>query len=314
MYFIDLNEDLSTSPLSNTTVIEDFILFIEKPNTEPFLFKKQCRANKENEYDTPFGDFGTYTWNILLSNWEFESTPTDKIIYLFPADAMDELNSSKLAISNIEQLEVESSVILSKIKINLTLDQQEVFGFNYSAIFASNSIEKISLDFNLPPFTLTANQLFEEKSNGVLLTTSFNAKNESITLMSSNLEILLNGDENFSQIDYDSLGDIEIASVDGYIQMGSVKATLDLTPLFLLNESSLPQAELERLANKNLKIKFYVYPSGTSIAYVKWYYNETISDIEPYIVYSDGSEEPAINFVPDIIMEMIEFDDETSEL
>lgn len=313
LYFIELNDNLSTTPLSKLYGLEEFRFFIDKSNAKPFLFKKQSQSNKEFEFDTPFGDFGTYTWNISLSNWGFEPTPADKIIYQFPADPLDESNSASVIISDIEQFEEEALVFLNKFKIIITLNQQEVFSFNYSAIFEGNKIEKISIDINLFPFTFSANQLFENLSNSAFLTTSFNLKKESVTLMSSKLEVLLNGEVDFSQVDYEYYDNIETTSVNGYVQMGSVKATLELTHSNL-SDPNLSQDEIERLANKNLKIKFYVYPSGTSIAYVKWYFNQTESDIEPFIVYSDGSEENAINFVPDNILEIIEPEDETGDL
>jgi hypothetical protein len=85
-------------------------------------------------------------------------------------------------------------------------------------------------------------------------------------------------------------------AVEGFIQMGLVKATLDLDIYSYLQAPS-PQ-DVEEYANDNLKIKIYKYPAGNSIAYVKWYYNITEDILEAFLVFSNGEEEPAVNYFP----------------
>jgi len=120
-------------------------------------------------------------------------------------------------------------------------------------------------------------------------------KNGGLVLMSSNLEILF---PDFDMtLDVSMEEEVEPKTVNGHLVLGSIKATLDLNNEKFISDMS-SGVDMETAANNNLNIKLYSYPEGASIAYVKWYAVD--NDIEPYLVFSDNSEEPAENYFPEM--------------
>lgn len=274
-----------------------------------FSLKKSLKS-VDPSYDTPFGDYGTYTWNQMAYNWDFEPIPTDKIIYLFPVDDLDEENSASLTISQIQQ-DIESDGFVSAFVISLKNNQNEVFGVDYTATLTDSSIDKIIVDINFFPYSISTNQQFDSKNGGTLINSSNTFKNQGVTLMSSKLEIetvnqVMISPENLEQVD-----EVQIDNVFGYVQIGSLKFTLDFSFADFYDDVELSPSELEMIYNKNLKIKLYEYPSGVPVAYVTWYYLVGESSIEPYFVFSDGSEEMAINYLPENFVELLDDEDTT---
>ncbi len=130
--------------------------------------------------------------------------------------------------------------------------------------------------------------------------------------MSSNLEIEMTREIMVSPVDFEEFDDVQVNEVIGYIQMGNLKFTLDLNLIDFYTDAEITPTELEILANKNLKFKLYEYPSGVSVAYITWYFNAEINYIEPYFVFSDGSEEEAINYLPEALHEIFYFEEDSN--
>ncbi len=59
-------------------------------------------------------------------------------------------------------------------------------------------------------------------------------------------------------------------------------------------------------ANNHLIMKLFQYPHGNDLANVKWYLIE--DDLEPFLVFSDNSELPAEMFIPEGLIDMIDFE------
>lgn len=295
--------------LNESTVVSKFISNSLFGFNNPVIVKPRTK-NVSNQFETPFGDFGTYTWNFSLNTWDFEATPSDKIIYLFPVDDTDNENTGNLTIEQFEQID-ELNGFVNQFLLTLKNDLMVVLSIDYSAELTNSSIDKVTISINLNPFTIHTNQQFTEKEGGSFIESSITFKNQGVTLMSSILEIQTVDEVLISPDNTNELTDVKINHVLGYVQMGSLKATLDLLLLDFQNEQELTALEYETLANKNLRVKLYEYPSGENAAFIKWYFNSQNNEIEPFLVFSDESEELAMDFLPQNLLEMLE--DNTSE-
>ncbi len=97
MHFISLNE---STPISKS----DIRSFLNPFYLKPLLSKPYFSKEEDLNFDTPFGNYGTYTWDSSLSSWDFVADPIDKIIYHFPSDQNQTLNNANLTIASIEQV------------------------------------------------------------------------------------------------------------------------------------------------------------------------------------------------------------------
>jgi len=302
MHFISLNESIAISKYNIKNILNPLYL-------NPFASKNFFSKEEDLSFDTPFGNYGTYTWNSSLSSWDFVATPVDKIIYLFPSNQTQTENNANITFANIEQV-VDLDNFIKRFDLIIKIGQQVVLGVYYSTTLTESYIDKVTIDINLPPFTITANQIFKRSNGGSLVTSSFTTKNQGIAIMSSNFEIGMDGEIMISPDNYEEIENVQVNEVIGYIRIGNVKLTLDLDLMNFSSETDISPSELEMLANKNLKVKLYEYPSGVSLAYVKWYFNTDKSFIEPFLVYSDGSEEGAINYIPESIQVIFNFEED----
>ncbi|MFP4556969.1 MAG: hypothetical protein ACLFNU_08880 [Bacteroidales bacterium] len=253
------------------------------------------------EFDTPFGNYGTFTFNETTYQWDYSSEPQDEIVYIFPADATGE-KLATLTISGIEVVGEGEDEFLTVVSILLEVDGDEALLLTYSATITDDIMESVEVDLTMEEFTFSLNASMVELATGIKVNFSHSIKNAGLVLMSSNLEMLFpEFDMTFDpSMEDDMLDDTEPKTVNGHLVLGSIKATLDLNNEAFISDMS-SGVDMETAANDHLNIRLYSYPEGASIAYVKWY--EVDNDIEPYLVFSDNSEQPAEDYFPDDMFE-----------
>lgn len=249
------------------------------------------------DFDTPFGNYGTFTFNQTTYQWDYSSEPQDEIVYIYPADQTGQVIAT-LTISGIELVGQYPDQVVTALNINLDVDGSTAMALDYNASVSDGFMESLEVSVTMEEFIITLNASMVDLETGVKTNFSHSIKNAGLVLMSSNLEILL--PEFDITLDPSMEEEIEPKTVNGHLVLGSVKATLDLNnELFVSDMTS--GVDMETAANNHLNIRIYSYPEGASIAYVKWYVVE--NDIEPYLVFSDNSEEPAENYFPDMFDE-----------
>ncbi len=301
-YFDLLYGDTQNPDIELKQTAQKLILVAGQPSLTK-QFPTIQKAAKEEVTDTPFGNYGTYTWNFTLLDWDYVAEPTDVLVFNFPSDNTQDENNAELVLSNVSTIVSQEDEVLTSINIALDVNEVNALTVSYAlTLDAENNFEDLSLTIDMPPFFLSASISFTNNNAGVLLQLSHQFKKEGISIMSSSIQAqfaefeipnIFQEDDGTEPVEDDFSMPL---AVEGFIQMGSVKATLDLDIYSYLQAPS-PQ-DVDEYANDNLKIKIYKYPAGNSIAYVKWHYNITEDILEAFLVFSNGEEEPVVNYFP----------------
>ncbi len=296
MQFMSLSGDMMPKTLGYSIVelIPQTLNVLEKKKTEDYLRVLKYSSIKSDEYG-----YGTYTWNNSSYSWDYSPEPTDKIIFLFPADYSQINNNAELVIFNIQEQAVGDELVLTGVDVELFVDGIKVFYFYYSTTVNANNPESISISVGMSPFTFTSNTSFEQITEGWKIREVFDMKKDNVVLMTSDIEITLKGEGSlFPDINWEDEEEFEFnlepATVVGFFQMGQIKITLNLNIEAFVNAGETVDA-----ANLYLKIQLLTYPGGVKLGDIKWVYNSTYGDIEPYIVFPDGSEMPLRDLFPE---------------
>lgn len=299
MYFMNIapqGTNLKSAQSSKTVVnnIKQIVDIVTKPKKA--IAPKAIKVAQE--FDTPFGNYGTFTFNQTTYQWDYSSEPQDEIVYIYPADQTGQVNAT-LTISGIEFVGQYPDQVVTALNINLDVDGSTAMALDYNASVSADSfMESLEVSLTMEEFIVTINASMVDLETGVKTNFSHSIKNSGLVLMSSNLEILL--PEIDMTLDPSMEEEVEPKTVNGHLVLAPLKATLDLNNEMFISDMS-SGVDMETAANNNLNIRLYSYPDGASIAYVKWYMVD--NDIEPYLVFSDNSEEPAENYFPDMFDE-----------
>ncbi|MDD2278147.1 MAG: hypothetical protein PHD06_07745 [Bacteroidales bacterium] len=287
-------DEVSTPNIAKTT--QELVLLAGKPATKPNLPSFAFTA-KDEVQDTPFGNYGTYTWNPTQMVWTYNPVPTDKAIFKFPSDETQETNNAVLTLWNVSSFNQEGDEALTSLNLSLSVNNANVLSVFYKlTLDAENRFKDLSLTIEMSPFYLSAGINFITNNTGVRLGLNNEMKKEGVTIQSSNLQMQFMGLELPSLFVEDDGSepeeDIMPLTVKGFVQMGGLKITLDLD---IAEFSMAPTPEsVSTYANKNLKISLYAYPAGNKLAYIKWYNME--GGLVPYFVFSNDEEEPVADF------------------
>ncbi|HCY00573.1 MAG TPA: hypothetical protein DG754_10580 [Bacteroidales bacterium] len=303
LYFPD---ERSTPNLVDVT--EKLVLLTGQTTVEPILPSFTFTSKAEVE-DTPFGNYGTYTWDLALQSWTYEANPDNELIFNFPSDGTQEENNAVLTLKDFNFMEMEGGGLLTGIKLSLLVDNVNVLSVDYALALNAEGLGDLSLTIDMKPFLLSADLNFTSNSTGLMLGMQNSMKKEGVTIQASNLQAQFGPLTLMDFINEDGEEDIEDEimplTVDGFVQMGEVKATLEMNLAeFFQGLSNLTDpADITTHADKYLKVKLYVYPAGNSIAYVRW----SLVDGEPVplLVFSNGDEESLSNYFPDILTDLL---------
>lgn len=293
----------SSPKLAETT--QKLILLAGQPAVNPKL-PSFGSASKVAD-DTPWGNYGTYTWDATLPNWTYKEDSDSELIFKFPFyNVAQEEKNAVLTLQNFSALETG---FLTSMKLSLTVDKVELLSVDYGLALNAENFENLSLIIEMSPFFLSADMILTPNNTGLMLGLQNSMKKEGVTIQSSNIEA------QFAEFALPNLFvgyggtepemNIMPLTVEGYVQMGEVKATFELNIAEFMEGQQTNPANAATYADKNLKIKLYAYPAGNSLAYVKWYYNSQQGILEAFLVFSNGDEEPAINFLPEILIGLL---------
>lgn len=268
-------------------------------------FKEFTLVKPKLKMDDDFGIggmFGTLTWNFETQMWDYSTLPADKLVFIFPSSPEQTTNDASLTISNYQELVSETDTIPTSLNLSLLIETVEVLSIDYAAEISNDILNSISLSVVMNPFSFDLNLNITSQSGNSLITFMHTIKKENITLMSSSIEVLLKGVASINLLTNEELPeDVMIDYLKGYLQQGQVKVQLDLAieDFFEALLSSETPTQISEAANQNLAIALFTYPQGAKIADVKWVWDNELEELVPYLVFSDGSEIPASEFLPE---------------
>ena len=301
LYFPD---DRSTPNLVQVT--EKLVLLTGQTTVDPIL-PSFTFTSKGDIDDTPFGNYGTYTWDVVLQGWTYEANPDNELIFNFPSsyEALEE-NNAILTLKGFNYMEMEGGGLLTGMKLSLLVDNVNVLSVDYALVINAEGLGDLSLTIDMKPFSLSAEIDFTSNSTGLMLGLQNSMKKEGVTIQSSNLQAQFGPLTLMDFIDEDVEDEIMPLTVEGYVQMGEVKATIEmhLAEFFQGLPNLTNPTDITAHADKYLKVKLYVYPAGNSLAYVRW----SLEDGEPLplLVFSNGDEEPLSNYFPDFLTDLLQ--------
>ncbi|HOP03217.1 MAG TPA: hypothetical protein PL017_12290 [Tenuifilaceae bacterium] len=262
---------------------------------------------------------GTFTWNFTTYSWDYSQEPADKLIYIFPSTPESTENDATLTISNFEFVTSLEDIFPVSFEVSLVVETEEILSLSYIATVNEAELSGITLELIMAPFDFNLNLAITIQSNGALVAFNHEFKKDGVKIMSSNIEVLMEGMTSFNIFNLVDEGEDESeddeeeplpAYVRGFFQFGQVKAQLDLLTkdyLLALTDESSPE-EQTSAANANLKITLYTYPQGAEIGDIVWQWDSEEESIVPYILFSDGTTQPLYDFFPEGLLEEFVFD------
>ncbi|MDA3952410.1 MAG: hypothetical protein PF485_02115 [Bacteroidales bacterium] len=292
-------------PFETTTKSDERYMVLENVQKYllPYNYVKKDKEKSAFE-DDPFifdGHTGTYEWIDSLERWKIDpTTPTDKIIIIFPADTnnMDN-NNATLTMHNYDDIEIEGELYPTDIDVDLYISDIKVVDIDLVVVwFESGEYigEPTSLDVSvyLIPFEFTGN--FVHTS----------------TVADINFAILYDGAQFFSAgvgANWTNAGDSIPSNINGYVQFFEVKfqADIDVVKLIIvINDMENYSSEDEFLSAINNEIDAYVTVSGTWAADIEL--GLDVQDgLDILFVYADGTSESAIPYFEDLALELEDF-------
>lgn len=253
---------------------------------------------------------GTLTWIHLTGEWQYDPLPEDKLIILFPSLPDKEENDATLTIWDYSEVTYQDEIFPVSLKVSLVIDpdsdidddEETVFSVIYSSTLQNNALSNTSIAVELEPFTLNLTLNFNPQVNNLMILFGHELKKEDVKIMSSNIELLIKGITAISPFSSMEIPENAVPStLYGYIQMGQVKVQLELKmeEFYNIIQTSENPTAITESANSNLKVTLYTFPQGQKIAHVKWVWDNEMGFIVPYMVFSDGSEMPLSEFLPE---------------
>ncbi|MFO8236201.1 MAG: hypothetical protein R6U04_12445 [Bacteroidales bacterium] len=243
---------------------------------------------------------GTYTWNNTEGVWDYNESPTDEIVIVFPADStqMDN-NNATLTISNYQDTEIVDGEYSyyqpTEIKANLKVDDDEQMDMSFTASWDDNG-NPISMDISvlLTPFNFTGN-LEEESTSGSL---NFSVDyNDSQILDAGVIVNFIEGTQ-----------DAEI--IDGYIQYRKmrIEANINIANIYEIEQNyENYEDDQDVLDAINEEIDAKVFHDGDKVADLKVGMDDSTQEVIIVLVFNDGTEENAEEYFENLFTQTQEF-------
>lgn len=242
------------------------------------------------------GSTGEYAWNADQRQWEQQAT-SDDVVLRFPADDGSTSNNATFTLSEYEDTGVtvgqETIYLPASGAASLSVEGTEVFSIDLSnvAYETEEGLETpIPQSFTLDVLTAPHTHLFElTNDSGTDYSFSFELSNDDQLVAGLSTNVLLATD------DYDELEETDIDEISGEVKIGS-----DLTVPYSIQAAELAQLDDPSEEEINDRFDASIEYEGQEIATLR--YDEGTEEI--FVVFADGSEEPASAFYQDFLDEM----------
>ncbi len=210
---------------------------------------------------------GIYEWNAQLEDFELVEE-SDDLILKFPIGESETNN----AIFTLSDLEFNVDDLPSKIVANLEVDEITMVDLHYVVNWSSKEFPEVAdIYLFVNPFTFDLN---------------FNAQGETVTLVFT----IANGDETIAAIDLEASGSIDdevLPVVEGSVEYRGVKIAgrVDLDGLdnAMFNETD---------PNEEMELELFIEDEKAGDIVLVLETNDEYTDYVPYVVFSDGTQEP----------------------
>jgi hypothetical protein len=237
---------------------------------------------------------GTFTWDFENLSWSYSDQPEDKLIYIFPSNPQQTTNNATLTVSEYDGVLQDDDFFATSLKITLDVDDVPVVDVNYAASLTDQSLNSVDLSVSIIPFEFGASVTVTPGDNFVKVIASASISKQNVTIASTSMEMRYDGISLINPFVEEEEDDMDPTTVKGYVQMGEVKAQMDLSVAAYLEvaDNTENQTQIVDAANENLLVSFFTYPAGLKLGEVVWKWDATESDIIAYFKFNNGSEMP----------------------
>lgn len=235
---------------------------------------------------------GTYSWDFVNSTWVYSNTPEDMLIYNFPSNIQQTENNAILTVSEYSRIESGEKYFPTSIKITLVVDDVPVLDIDYSVTLSDLSVNSIDVNVSVTPFEFGANLTVTEGSSFVKVNGSASIVKQNVTIASTSMEMQFDDMTSLDPFIIDK--DLEPTTAKGYMQMGEIKAQLDMAMAVYSDaiEGISDKVKIETAANANLLVAFYTYPGGLKLGDVVWKWDTAEMELVAYFKFNNGVEKP----------------------
>jgi len=248
-----------------------------------------------SEYVDPFAEeFGTYTWDFEHNTWTYSDLPADKLVYEFPSDTVQTTNNATLTLYDFNWIEQGDVGFATSLKVTLHVDTNLVLDVNYEADLTASGLNSVGVSISMLPFEMGANLSITSGSGFSTIAAGFDLKKQGLTITSANVELRVDGVSSINPFEIDDDFELMPTSAKGYLQMGEVKAQLDLAlaDFVAINDNTTSSQAIVDAANEHLNVSFFTFPDGAKIGSLVWKWNATYYEMVPYFRFNDGTEKP----------------------
>ncbi|MDX9847691.1 MAG: hypothetical protein RBT74_11980 [Tenuifilaceae bacterium] len=247
--------------------------------------------------DEDFGTLrttGTYTWDFEEATWSYSPEPEDKLIYLFPSDPQQTANNAMLTLSNYTEVVVGEDFFPKTFDVVIKVGDSNVFELTYVAAVTESALTSVDINLSMGLFEIVFNADVTSQANNLVMTVGHSMKKSDVTLSSSNLELTIEGLLTLDPYEIEDDAELIPSRVRGFIQMGQVKAQLDIGLQQVLNvwNNATTSVELVDAFNNNIILDFFTFPAGQKMGFVVWRWVDIPGTLTPCFQFNDGSQKP----------------------
>lgn len=258
-------------------------------------FKASIRSYSEaDEGSGTIRTTGTFTWNLDLGTWNYSPEPGDMLVYIFPSDPQQTTNNAVLTLSNYTEVVVGEEFFPKTFDVEIKVGDSKVFELSYVAIVTENALTSVDISLSMGLFEIIFSVDVTSKSNNMILTVGHSMKKSDVTLSSSNLELTVEGMLTLNPFDMDNDDELTPNRVRGFVQLGQVKAQMDIgfKQVFDVWNNATTTVELVDAFNNNITLDFFTFPDGQKMGLVIWKWVDMPGALTPYFQFNDGSQKP----------------------
>lgn len=237
---------------------------------------------------------GTYTWNVSTQKWDYSSEPTDKILLVFPENGPEGAdNNVTITLHDFEEEwfedEWSSWTQPTALHMDMFIDGTKEGELLFSASYHTNGEpQNLSIDLFLNPIHLDLS--FDD--SGTQFSAAGSLKLHDLTILSADLTI------DYIIVDDEGWEYEEITFVQGFVHYGPIKVqgSMDIAELDALDYPAVADD-----INPHIDLTLYSYPDGRKMADIVAKDDPASGEPVPYLIFPDGSEEPALPYIMPIL-------------
>jgi hypothetical protein len=242
-------------------------------------FTKMISSTEEVD---PLMAKGTFAWDFENLTWSYSNLPEDELIYIFPSNPQQTTNNATLTVSEYDGVLQGEDFFATSLKITLVVDETPVVDVNYAASLTDQSLNSADVSVSIVPFDFGASVTVTPGDNFVKVIASASISKQNVTIASTSMEMRYDGISLINPFVVDEEeDDMDPTTIKGYVQMGEVKAQMDLSAAayFEVADNTDNQTQIVEAANDHLLVTFFTYPAGLKLGEVVWKWDATLNSI-----------------------------------